>query len=184
MLDINFIINNTELVIANCRKRGCEADIYGLVQRAQRKNQLAREIDELRHQHNLYAKSGVNNPDIEVVRTEALKNKQQIKILEDELRECTLFLNEQLSVIPNMLDARVPEGGEENNVTLYEHGAIRKFDFQPKTHEQLGEILNLIDIPRGVKTAKTRFCCYKNEFVQLRWALARMFACLNTRTRI
>ena len=59
--------------------------------------------------------------------------------------------------VPQPPDDDVPTGTDDTeNVELRKWGKIRKFDFEPKDHVQLGLDLDIIDIPRGVKLAGTR----------------------------
>ena len=51
----------------------------------------------------------------------------------------------------------VPAGGEENFVTLRMVGAPAQFDFEPRDHVELGELLKAIDITRGAKVSGSRF---------------------------
>ncbi len=74
-----------------------------------------------------------------------------------------------------MLDPRVPVGGDEENQIVRTVGEPRDFDFEPRPHEEIGQLTNTIDIPRGVNVAGSRFYCLLNEAVQLRYALADLF---------
>lgn len=60
-------------------------------------------------------------------------------------------------VIGNVVIDGVPPGGEENFVTLREVGAVPTFDFQPRDHLELGEMLGAIDMVRGTKVSGSRF---------------------------
>ena len=46
---------------------------------------------------------------------------------------------------------------EDDNVEISRWGEPRRFDFEPKTHEALGEALGILDFGRAVKLAKSRF---------------------------
>ncbi len=59
--------------------------------------------------------------------------------------------------IGNVIIDGVPAGGEEDFVTLREVGTIPTFDFEPRDHLELGEMLGAIDIARGVKVSGSRF---------------------------
>ena len=59
--------------------------------------------------------------------------------------------------IANPIIDGVPSGGEENFVTLREVGDKPRFDFEPRDHVELGELLGAIDIARGVKVSGSRF---------------------------
>jgi len=59
--------------------------------------------------------------------------------------------------IGNIIINGVPAGGEDNFVTLREVGVIPTFDFEPRDHLELGEMLGAIDTIRGTKVSGSRF---------------------------
>jgi len=59
--------------------------------------------------------------------------------------------------IGNIIIDGVPAGAEDNFVTLREVGSIPTFDFEPRDHLELGEMLGAIDTVRGTKVSGSRF---------------------------
>ncbi|MEY4396585.1 MAG: hypothetical protein RLZZ40_341, partial [Actinomycetota bacterium] len=59
--------------------------------------------------------------------------------------------------IGNIIIDGVPAGGEDDFVTLREVGTVPTFDFEPRDHLELGELLGAIDMGRGVKVSGSRF---------------------------
>src|SRR5690606_33014537 len=80
--------------------------------------------------------------------------------------------------IENIVIDGVPAGGEENFVTLREVGEIPRFDFEPRDHLALGELLGAIDMERGAKVSGARFYFLKG--VGARLEIALMNYALNT----
>ena len=76
--------------------------------------------------------------------------------------------------IPNVILDGVPSGGEDDFVTLREVGVKPTFDFEPRDHLALGEVLDAIDIPRGVKVSGSRFYFLKGIGARLELALMSM----------
>jgi seryl-tRNA synthetase len=76
--------------------------------------------------------------------------------------------------IANPVIDGVPAGGEENFVTLREVGEKAQFDFEPRDHADLGELLGAIDIARGVKVSGSRFYFLKGVGARLEIALMNM----------
>ena len=71
-------------------------------------------------------------------------------------------------------DEDVPLGKDDTeNVEIRKEGKVRKFDFEPKDHVQLGLDLDIIDIERGVKLAGTRNYILKGDGALLHWAVLR-----------
>jgi seryl-tRNA synthetase len=66
--------------------------------------------------------------------------------------------------VPQPPSPDVPYGEDDTqNVEIRRWGTIRRFDFEPKDHIQLGQTLDMIDVERGVKLAGTRNYFLKGE---------------------
>ena len=91
------------------------------------------------------------------------KNKKKIK---DNLEKL-------LSNIPNIPHNDVPNGKDENdNVEVIKSGKIPKFDFNPKSHFQIGENLDMLDFDLATKTTGSRFVFVKNKLALLERAIS------------
>lgn len=176
MLDIKLIIQNPDAIKENCRVRGHAVDVDAIVAMDGERREAQRRYEAVRQESKNLAKQWKQNEGAEERRARAQELKDEEAALAARLRELDDALNEKISWLPNLLDPRVPIGGEEANVVLRTVGDVPAFDFTPKSHEELGAALDLIDIPRGVNTAKARFFCLKNQAVKLRYALIRMFS--------
>ncbi len=76
--------------------------------------------------------------------------------------------------VPQPADEGVPIGKDDTeNVEIRREGKVRQFDFEPKDHVQLGLVLGIIDIERGVKLAGTRNYILKGDGALLHWAVLR-----------
>ncbi|AZR74533.1 serine--tRNA ligase [Anoxybacter fermentans] len=175
MLDIKYVIENLEIVKENCKKRNVNLDLDYIVDLSNRRRDLLYNVELLRKEKNEVSRM-IGGEKIEKDLIERAKRlKQEEQELSKQLEEVEKKLLEEMSWLPNILDPRVPVGGEEKNIVIKEVGQVPQFDFRVKSHEELGSSLGIIDIPRGVKLSKTRFYCLKNEGVMLRWALTKMF---------
>ena len=76
--------------------------------------------------------------------------------------------------IANPIIDGVPAGGEENFVTLREFGSKAVFDFEPRDHVELGELLGAIDITRGTKVSGSRFYFLRGIGARLELALMNL----------
>jgi seryl-tRNA synthetase len=76
--------------------------------------------------------------------------------------------------IANPVIEGVPAGGEENFITLREIGAKPTFDFEPRDHVELGELLGAIDIARGTKVSGSRFYFLRGIGARLELALMNL----------
>ncbi|HUS48070.1 MAG TPA: serine--tRNA ligase, partial [Phycisphaerae bacterium] len=69
----------------------------------------------------------------------------------------------------------VPVGDSDaDNVEIRREGQLPAFDFEPKDHVQLGEALDIIDIPRGVKLAGSRNFAWKGAGARMHQAVLRL----------
>ena len=96
--------------------------------------------------------------------------------IEAEVEELALVRDECVLNIPNIPHPSVPVGKDANdNVIVYTWGNIRKFDFKPKEHFEIGEDLDIIDFERGVKVAGSGFYVLKGDGARLERALINYF---------
>ncbi len=82
--------------------------------------------------------------------------------------------DEIASRIENIVLEGVPVGGEDNFVTLRTVGEIPTFDFEPRDHLELGEMLGAIDMERGAKVSGARFYFLRGVGARLELALMNM----------
>jgi seryl-tRNA synthetase len=176
LLDIKFIERHADEVAENARVRGADVDVKAIVELESERRAVTVEAEELRRQINQQAKQWRGAGDPEEHRAAAQELKQREREATARLRVLREDLDERMSWLPNMLDPRVPIGGDEQDVVIREVGTIPEFGFEPRSHDQLAEALGLLDIARGVKLAKSRFYCLMREAVELRYALTRMFS--------
>ncbi len=94
--------------------------------------------------------------------------------LQKEIKELQPEFDELMLQVAQPADDDVPIGKDDTeNVEIRREGEIRKFDFEPKDHVQLGLALGIIDIERGVKLAGTRNYILKGDGALLHWAVLR-----------
>ena len=91
-------------------------------------------------------------------------------------------LNNLLSSIPNIPIDDVPVGADENSNKIIEvKGLIRKFDFKPKSHYELGENLEMLDFELATKTTGSRFVFVKNDLALLERAISNFMLDIHTK---
>ena len=86
------------------------------------------------------------------------------KIAADDtrLREIEARLKEIMLSIPNVPAEDCPIGkSDEDNPEVRKWGEPRKFDFEPLSHWEIGEKLDILDFERGHKISGARFTVYK-----------------------
>ena len=91
----------------------------------------------------------------------------------DKQNKVKLELDQILSNIPNIPHKDVPIGNDENdNIEISKSGKIPEFDFEPRSHYELGEKLGMLDFDLATKTTGSRFVFVKNKLALLERALS------------
>lgn len=174
MLDIKFITENAERVQDNCRKRGADIDIADLVARHAAYKRDLQQLEELRAQAKALIVQSRGRPDPATI---ALGK----ELRESETRQAAAVkaaledIESRLAWVPNMLDERVPTGGEEANVVVRRVGDPSLLPFAPRAHDELLTGIGALDLDRAVRAAKARFYALKNAAVIMRQALIKRF---------
>ncbi|MBN1292279.1 MAG: serine--tRNA ligase [Candidatus Latescibacteria bacterium] len=174
MLDIRFIRENADLVKEGARKKHIEVDIDRLLTVDDQRRKLLHESENLKAEKNAasqeIAKLKGDEKGQAIVRMKGVTEK--IKDLEARLTEVVDEFNALMLRVPNPPDEEVPEGDDDrDNVEIRRGGILPEFDFEPRDHVELGELLDIIDIPRGVKLAGSRSYILKSEGVLLEYAV-------------
>jgi seryl-tRNA synthetase len=102
-----------------------------------------------------YKKEGKSTDELKI---EVDANKVTLGDLLDTQRSAEEALDAIIMRVPNIPDADVPDGEDENgNIEIRKVLTPPTFSFTPKEHWELAEQNGWIDFERGVKLAKSRF---------------------------
>ena len=97
----------------------------------------------------------------------------ELEKISENQKKTKIKLDEILSNIPNIPNFDVPDGKDENdNVEVLKSGKITEFDFEPKSHYELGENLRMLDFDLATKTTSSRFVFVKDKLALLERALS------------
>ena len=97
----------------------------------------------------------------------------EIEIILKEQKTVKNKLDKILSIIPNIPHKDVPSGKDEKeNVEIMKSGQITKFNFDPLSHYELGEKLEMLDFDLATKTTGSRFVFVKNKLAFLERAIS------------
>jgi seryl-tRNA synthetase len=169
MIDIKILRENPQLIKDTCAKRGCDADIDAIVAADNEYRETVQTVETLRADRNRLSKECRDNPD---AREKVKEIKEELSGLEGKLGELQAKLDDMLSWLPNLLAEDVPMGDtDEENLELRKEGTLPEFGFKPKDHQELGEILDIIDTQRGAKVAQSGFYYWKGKGALLCQAL-------------
>ena len=95
----------------------------------------------------------------------------------EKINNLQMVVKEQLetilSSIPNIPHSDVPIGKDEkSNIEISKSGTIPNFTFEPKSHYELGENLEMLDFDLASKTTGSRFVFVKDKLALLERALS------------
>jgi seryl-tRNA synthetase len=150
------------------------------------RRRLARQADDLKAERNTASEAiGLARRRGEDASAEQARVREvgdRIKALDAELKRVEAAVAALLEQVPNVPHASVPPGkSDEDNVEVRRWGTPRAFDFTPRTHEQLGEALGLLDLDRASRMAKSRFAVLWGAAARLQRALGLFMLDLHTR---
>ena len=177
MIDIKLIRENPERFIEAARLKNVDADIPALLDADRRLVDAQREMQDVRTRQNTAGKQIAQLKGDE--KTQAIEAMSQLKARAKELSDIVDHLQPRFDEL--MLRTaqppapEVPVGRDDTeNVVLRIEGEVPQFDFPLKDHVQLGEELDIIDIPRGVKLAGSRNYILKGAGALIHQAILRL----------
>ena len=95
----------------------------------------------------------------------------QVKAAEAEQAVAEEALRVAHLAVANIIEPGVPEGGEQDFVTLEQVGEIPTYDFPVRDHLDVGTVLGAIDTERGAKVSGSRFAFLTGSGALLELAL-------------
>ncbi len=175
MIDIKLIREQREYVKKEMEKLFVHVPIDEIFELDESKRKLLYDSECLRNTRKTLSKEIASEKDAEVIsakKNEVNKVNELIKIQEDELSAIEERLNSLMLNVPNLPDPDVPVGEDETgNEAVAYFNEKKKFNFEPKTHYEIGQKRDLIDFERGVKISGTRFYILKKGLAKLQRAL-------------
>ena len=174
MLDIKFIRENKDLIVAGIQKRNRTFDIDELLKIDDERIALLQKVETQRGKQNMATEAIANLSGTE--KQKKIQEMQTFKIAlskdEDALKGVLKKWRELMLKVPNLPDTTVPEGKDENdNKKLKIWGIQTEFNFSPKGHIELMEKLSMVDFSRGSKVHGFRGYFLKNDGALLSWAI-------------
>ena len=173
MIDIEIIRNNPEILESAGKLRDQSFPTEQLVSLDKTKRSKIVSVDSLRAKRNTVSKqlSSVKEKPIELIE-EMREVGNQIKILEEEIKNISENLSEILLNIPNIPHHSVPVGSdEESNNVIRTIGDPPDFLFTPRPHWEIASDLGILDLESGVKLSQSRFYVLKGKGATLQRAL-------------
>ena len=177
MIDLRILREQPELVRASQRKRGEDPSIVDALLAVDdaRRAAIVR-FDELRNAQKTMGREVATAQGNE--KAALLANSQQlaadVKVADAAQGELEAQVKVLQMKLSNLVEDAAPTGGENDYVVLEHVGTPRTFDFTPRDHLELGELLGAIDTERGAKVSGARFYFLTGVGALLELALVNM----------
>ena len=185
MLDLKFMRENKEQVEKWLKQRGSDLTLDEFAKLDEERREILGEVEALKNKR--------NNESAEIARLKKAKEdaselikamgevSAKIKELDEKLAEVDEKIKYIQMTIPNKLSETTPIGKDEDeNVEIRRWGEPRKFDFEPKSHWEIGEQLGILDFERGSKLSGSRFVLYRGGAARVERALINFMLDLHT----
>lgn len=175
MLDIKFIRENKDIVALGAKKKHIDFDVDALITIDDKRRELISLIETKRAAQNEVSEKIVRAVDPAeksqmIAEMQALKAELQKE--EEEMKAVMHDWQMLMVAVPNIPDMSVPDGADDkDNKEVKTWGEIPKFDFAPKSHVEIMENLDMIDLARGTKVAGFRGYFLKNDGARLSFAI-------------
>jgi len=174
MIDITVIKNNPDFIQQSAKNKNITIDVQKILNIDHLRGDVQQKLQKLQEERNAFTKTIKGKPTDEQI-TKGKELRKQIEESEKELTQIKQQLDTELLKIPNPAKADVKVGKDEReNEVLRKYKEPTKFDFTPKDHQELGELLDIIDIKKATKVSGPRFYYLKNEGVLLEFALKQL----------
>jgi seryl-tRNA synthetase len=176
MIDIRQIREDPKKFKKAAKDKGFDVDIDQLLEADSKLKKAMQQLQDISTDKNRIGKSipKLSGKEKEKALSELAQLKNNEAKYNNQAKKLQPEFDALMQEVAQPADDDVPLGGDDTeNVEIRKEGKIRKFDFEPKDHVQLGLELGIIDIERGVKIAGTRNYFLKGDGALLHWAILR-----------
>ncbi len=185
VLDPKFIRQNPDLVKQAIANKGEKADVDSFLEADLRRRDIIGEVEKLKAERNTasaeIAKLKKNRQDATEMIEKMRAVGDQIASYDKELQEVEARINDLLLWIPNIPHNSVPIGKTDaDNVEVRKWGEIKSFDFTPRPHWEIGEMIGGLDIKAGATVSGSGFYFLTGPGAKLERALINLMLDLHT----
>lgn len=186
MLDAKYFRDELEQTAERLKARGFQLDVTSLRELEAKRKTLQVRTEELQSQRNSRSKAigqaKAKGEDIQPLLDAVGDLGDQLESAKAELNELQHELQQVVQGVPNLADASVPVGKDENdNKEISKVGEPRQFDFEVSDHVDIGAKLNNgLDFDSGAKLTGARFVVMKGGIARLNRALTQFMLDLHS----
>jgi seryl-tRNA synthetase len=185
MLDPKLLRSQTHEVADLLASRGFSLDVARIESLEERRKAVQTRTEQLQAERNARSKSigqaKAIGEDIAPLMAAVARMANELESGKNELDSIQAELDDIVLAVPNLPDASVPIGSDEDdNVEVRRWGTPRVFDFEIKDHVALGEISGGLDFEAAAKLSGARFSVLHGPIARLHRALAQFMINLHT----
>ena len=174
MIDIKLLRENTQQIREAAKAKNVEIDFTRILELDKLVRSLENNIQQIATQKNEASKRIPQASESD--RAKLIEEMRQIDRKGDELKAELTPLSEELDELlykipnPALPDVKIAKNESENEI-IKTIGEIPSFNFTPKDHLELGDILGIIDTQRAANVSGARFNYFIGDGVLLEFAL-------------
>ena len=187
MHDIQFIRQEPAAFDAALKRRGVEPQSAAILAVDEKRRALLSELQAFQARRNEASKligqamAKKDQAAADALKAEVAGLKDKVQAGEEQERALDGELTDLLSAFPNVPDADVPDGlDEEANVEIRRTGVQPSLGNGPREHFELGEALGQMDFEAAARVSGARFVYLTNHLAKLERALASFMLDLHT----
>ena len=178
MLDSKLLRGQLQEVADRLASRGFSLDVARIESLEERRKTVQTRTEQLQAERNARSKSigqaKAKGEDIAPLMADVERMAGELAAGKTELDQIQSELDQILLTIPNLPDASVPVGEDEDgNVEVRRWGTPRQFDFPIQDHVALGERDGYLDFETAAKLSGARFALLRGPIARLHRALAQ-----------
>lgn len=177
MIDPVLLREHPDVIKRSQEARGDSVEVVDEALQADKDRRAAiSAFEELRAEQNAFGKKVAAAPKEEkkelVAQAQSLAGR--VKEAQAAANDAEKRFDDVLRRIGNPIIDGVPSGGEDDYVLVKTVGEKPTFDFEPRDHLELGELLGAIDMARGAKVSGARFSYLRGIGARLEIAIMNM----------
>jgi seryl-tRNA synthetase len=176
VLDVKALRDDPERFRAALSRRNLGEAVDQLLALDERRRALTARVEELRAEQNRASKAigAAQGDEKQTLIAEVAKVSAELKEIEPQLEAVEAELAEVLARTPNVPHESAPDGfTDEDAEEIKRVGEPPAFDFEPRDHVTIGELLGVLDVERAARTSGARFVYLLGDIVFVQFALVR-----------
>ncbi len=177
MIDVNDLRENPDKFRLSQRSRGADESLVdAIISADSRRREAVTSAETLRAEQNVFSKrvAKAQGEEKQSLLAEVKELAASVKAAAADAEAAKSESESLLRRLPNAVLDGVPAGGEDDFTVIKTVGTPPEFDFAPRDHLELGELLGAIDMERGAKVSGSRFYFLKGVGARLELALLNM----------